>query len=383
MNPLTRSRGTAVKTPIALVAVVVPLIAVLTACSHEPAAEVLRPVRTVEVRYGEAREAHRYVGTVQSRHEVEQAFRVGGKVVERRVDVGDVVREGDVLAVLDDNDYRLAVLAAEQQLTAAVANARQAESDRKRLEDLKADGSVSVADDEHAQSAAQTTKAAAEAQARQLELARNQLQYTTLRAPRGGVVTAIRFEVGQVVAAGQPVVSLANEGEPEIVIDVPEDHLASFKQAHYRAWLASAPDEKFEVSLRELAPQAAAQTRTFRARLKPTPPRPLPLGATATLVVERPVSSSTAAALPASSITQSKGQPALWVVHRSKTEAAGTVELVPVDVHAYRNDEVLVSGPPAGELVVVAGVHKMAPGLRVALAGAAEGSATTTRQAAR
>jgi hypothetical protein len=95
------------------------------------------------------------------------------------------------------------------------------------------------------------------------------------------------------------------------------------------------------------------------------------------------VSSSAAAALPASAITQSKGQPALWVVRRSKTEPAGTVELVPVEVHAYRNDEVLVSGPPAGELVVVAGVHKMAPGLRVALPGAAEASATTPRQAAR
>ena len=375
MNPLNRPRGTVVKTSIALATIVAPLAAVLTACSHEPAPEVLRPVRTVEVRYGEAREANRYVGTVQSRHEVEQAFRVGGKVIDRRVDVGDVVREGDVLAVLDDSDYRLAVQAAEQQLTAATANAKQAESDRKRLEDLKADGSVSVADDEHAQSAAQTTKAAAEAQARQLALARNQLQYTVLRAPRSGVVTAVRFEVGQVVAAGQPVVSIANEGEPEIVIDVPEDHLGTFRQAHYRAWLASSPNEKFEVSLRELAPQAAAQTRTFRARLQPTPPRPLPLGATATLVVDRPVSSSAAAALPASSISQSKGQPALWIVRRSKTEGVGIVELVPVEVHAYRNDEVLVSGPPAGELVVVAGVHKMSPDLKVLLPSAPEGGA--------
>lgn len=367
------------KTTIALVAVVAPLTALLTACSDEPAPEALRPVRTVAVRYDEARETNRYVGTVQSRHEVDQAFRVGGKVVERRVDVGDVVRNGDVLAVLDDNDYRLAVQAAEQQLTAALANAKQAESDRQRLEDLKADGSVSAADDEHAQSAAQTTKAAAEAQARQLELARNQLEYTTLRAPRDGVVTAVRFEIGQVVAAGQPVVSVANESEPEIVIDVPEDHLATFRQARFRAWLASAPEEKFEVSLRELAPQAAAQTRTFRARLKPTLPQSLPLGATATLAVERPLSSAAAAALPASAITQSKGRPALWIVRRSKADAAGTVELVPVEVHAYRNEEVLVSGPPAGELVVVAGVHKMAPGLRVALAGAAAGSATTPK----
>jgi RND family efflux transporter MFP subunit len=382
MNTPTRKRGSVVKTSIAVVAVVAPLTAMLAACGREPAPEVLRPVRTVEVRYDQARESHRYVGTVHSRHEVDQAFRVGGKVVERRVDVGQKVQEGDVLAVLDDEDYRLAVQAAEQQLAAATANARQAESDRKRLEALKLDGSVSDADEEHAASAAQTTRAAQEAQLRQLNLARNQLDYAVLRAPRSGVVTAIRFEAGQVVAAGQPVVSIANEGEPEIVIDVPEDHLESFRQAQYRAWLASAPDETFEVSLRELSPQAAAQTRTFRARLKPAAPRPLPLGATATLVVERPVSTAAAAALPASAITQSKGQAALWIVRPAQDERAGTVELVPVEVHGYRNDEVLVSGPPAGEQVVVAGVHKMSPGLRVALPVSSPDKAEI-RQAAR
>jgi hypothetical protein len=95
------------------------------------------------------------------------------------------------------------------------------------------------------------------------------------------------------------------------------------------------------------------------------------------------MASTTAAALPASSITQDKGKPALWVVRRAKTGLAGTVELVPVQVHGYRNDEVLVSGPPAGEVVVVAGVHKLAPGLRVALSGGAETDPTAMRQAAR
>ena len=288
-----------------------------------------------------------------------------------------------MLAVLDDIDYRLAVQAAEQQLTAAIANAKQAESDRKRLEALKADGSVSAADDEHAQSAAQTTKAAAEAQARQLELARNQLQYTVLRAPSSGVVTAVRFEVGQVVAAGQPVVSLANEGEPEIVIDVPEDHLATFKQAHYRGLARERTGREIRSKpARTCAPGRRADTDV------PCPPEADPPAAAAPgrhghadRGASRGVLGSGRASR--SSITQSKGQPALWVVHRSKTEPAGTVELVPVDVHGYRNDEVLVSGPPAGELVVVAGVHKMAPGLRVALSGAAEGDATATRQAAR
>ncbi|MFO1324493.1 MAG: efflux RND transporter periplasmic adaptor subunit [Burkholderiales bacterium] len=356
--------------PILLTALVAVTIAAgLSGCSNKPAPEALRTVRTAEVRYDKNQESNRYVGTVQSRHEVNEAFRVGGKVVQRKVEVGQKVREGDVLAVLDDTDYRLAVDAAQQQLTAATTQARQADSDRKRLDALKADGSVSHADDEKAQSAARTTAAAAEAEARKLDLARNRLAYTVLRASRTGVVTAVRFEAGQVVAEGLPIMSIASEGEPEIVADVPENDLEAFKSARYKAWLASAPGESFEVVLRELAPQAAAQTRTFRARLKPAAARPLPLGATATLVVERSVGANAAAAIPAAAITQSKGQPAVWVVHREGAQPFGTVNLSAVSVHGYRNDEALVSGLPAGELVVTAGVQKMAPGLKVALAG--------------
>lgn len=349
-----------------------PMVAMLAGCTEDkPPPEALRMVRTVELRYDTAQEANRYVGTVQSRHEVDQAFRVGGKILKRRVEVGQTVREGEVLAVLDDVDYRLAEQAARQQLTAAIAEARQAESDRQRLQALKADGSVSVSDEEHAQSKAEMTQAAAEAQARELELARNRQKYTVLRASRSGVVTARKFEVGQVVAEGQPVVSIADAGAPEIVVDVPEDHLATFKASRFKASLASAPDQTFDVVLRELSPQAAAQTRTFRARLKPAATRALPLGATATLMVERSVGDVSAAAIPASALTQNKGQPAVWIVRRAGTEPVGTVELVPVTVHAYRNDEVLLSGPPAGELIVTAGVQKMAPGLKVALSGTA------------
>ncbi|HSC07806.1 MAG TPA: efflux RND transporter periplasmic adaptor subunit [Steroidobacteraceae bacterium] len=332
-------------------------------------------VRTVELRYDKAREANRYFGTVQARHEVDQAFRVGGKIASRKVDVGQSVREGDVLAVLDDVDYRLAEDAARQQLVASTAQARQAESDRKRLEALKVDGSVSAADEEQAQTRAQQTKAASEADERKLELARNKLKYTVLRAPRTGVVTVVRAEIGQVVAEGQPVVSIAAHGEPEIVVDVPEDHFASFKEAKYKAWLATAPGETFDVSLRELSLQAAAQTRTYRARLKPVTPRRLPLGATATVAVERSAADTAVGVVPASAITQAKGQPAVWVVRRAGTEPVGTVDLVPVKVHAYRNDEVLLSGLPAGELIVTAGVQKMAPGLRVALGAATRGEA--------
>ncbi|WP_280155011.1 efflux RND transporter periplasmic adaptor subunit [Piscinibacter sp. XHJ-5] len=362
-------------------AVTLAVVALLSACSPDkPPVETRRPVRTSEIVYDATREANRYAGTVQSRFEVDQAFRVGGKVSRRLVDVGQVVREGDVLAVLDDSDYRLAEEAARQQWTAAVAVARQAESDRKRLGSLKADGSVSVADDEKAHSGAQSAQASEGALSRQLELAGNRVKYAVLRASRSGVVTAVRLEVGQVVAEGQPVVAIADPGTPEIVVDVPEDQLAAFKTARFKASLASSPDEHFELALREMSPQAAAQTRTYRARLKPVSARPLPLGATATLVTDRVISDAQVAAIPATALTQSGGRPAVWLVKRVGNEPVGSVDPMPVAVHGYRNDLALVSGLPAGGQVVTAGVQKMAPGLKVALPDAA---LDTTQQAAR
>jgi RND family efflux transporter MFP subunit len=351
----------------------VPLAALLAACSPEtPPADVIRPVHTVELRYDLAPETNRYAGTVRARHEVNEAFRVAGKVAQRRVEVGQVVRAGEVLAIVEDADYKLAADAAQQAVTAAASQARQAESDHQRLAALKTDGSVSESDEERARTAALTAKANAQAQARQLELALNRLNYTVLRASRSGVVTDVRFETGQVVAEGLPVVSIAGDGEPEIVVDVPEDQVATFRQARFKAKLASAPGETFDVVLRELSPQAAAQTRTYRARLKPVTGRVLPLGATARLLVERPVAPSKVAAVPASAMTQSAGQPAVWIVRSTPADGAATVELAPVKVSGYSNELAYVSGLPAGTRVVTAGVQKMSPGLRVALLGATE-----------
>ncbi len=359
--------------PILLAATVAALLA---ACGqNKPSAEAPRAVRTAELRYDTAGETNRYFGAVHARYEVDQAFRVAGKVVQRRVEVGQSVHEGDVLAVLDDADYRLAEEAARQQLIAATTQARQAESDRQRLNALHRDGSVSTSDDEHAQSGEHKAKAAAEAEARTLELARNRLKYTTLRASQSGVVTSVHFEVGQVVAEGQPVVSIADPGEPEIVVDVPEDQLNAFEKAHFSAALTAMPQDSFALTLRELAPQAAAQTRTYRAKLRPASARGLPLGASATVSAQGTAGDTPIAVIPASAITQANGQPAVWAVRaagaESAGEATGTVALIPITVHGYRSDEVLVSGPPAGERIVTAGVQKMSPGLRVALPDAA------------
>ncbi|MFQ2104234.1 efflux RND transporter periplasmic adaptor subunit [Aeromonas rivipollensis] len=344
------------------------LITLLCACSEPaPSTSALRPVSTIALHYDSLRNSHRYFASVASRYEVEQAFRIGGKVQERKVDVGQVVNEGDVLAVLDDTDYLLAEEAARQRLDAAKAAAWQAEADWLRLKALKKNGSVSASHEEQAHSTLRTARAAAQAEARQFELARNQVNYTLLRAPISGVVTALRMETGQVVAAGQAVITIANEGKPEVVADIPENRLAEFKAARYKASLATEPDRYFDVELRELSAQASAQTRTYRARLKPVEPRQLPLGATATLIAEHTDGGARVATLPATALTQEQGAPAVWTVQQDGAGNSGVVKLVKVAIQGYRSDQVLISGPAEGALIVTAGVQKMAPGLKVAL----------------
>lgn len=355
----------------AAAAIAATLTTQLCACS-EPAqtAEIFRPVKTVALNYEDMRNTNSYFATVASRYEVDQAFRIGGKVLERRVDIGQSVKAGDILAVLDDIDYRLNQEAALQRLDAAKAAARQADSDWKRLEALKKDGSVSESLEEQAHSTLLTTRAVAEAEARQFDLARNQVKYTVLRASNSGVITSLHMEVGQVVAPGQAVISIANENEPEIVVDVPENNLEEFKNSHYRATLSSAANDSFDVVLRELSMQATPQTRTYRAKLKPATPRKLPLGASATLVAKHSTQDAQVAVIPSSALTQYQGSPAVWTVHPVDDGLTGTVEQINVAIEGYRNDEVLVSGPVAGTLVVTAGIQKMAPGLRVTLPAA-------------
>lgn len=368
------------KTTITTASVALALITLLSACSSDAPVEVLRPIRSVQLHYDNVRDVNRYFAAVQARHEVDQAFQVGGKVVERRVELGQSVRQGDVLAVLDAADYHLSTDGAKRQLEAAVSRQQQAASDWKRMQALKEDGSVSASDEERAKSTLETATAAAKAQSRAFELAQNQLGYTVLRASRSGVITKLNFEIGQVVPPGQPVIGVADDREPEIVVDVPEEHLQQFKRSKFHAFIAGNSNESFEVELREIAAQAATQTRTYRARLKPRNDLRLPLGASATLIAERVGTGAAAASIPATALTQLNGKPAVWAARPLGKQQKARVELVPVTVRGYRNEEVLVAGPKQGTVVVTAGIHKMAPGLIVAMPSEPAPAAADTKR---
>lgn len=349
-----------------------PLLLLLAACSREapstPPADV-RPVRAEQVGLSDARSSTRYTGEVRARYETDLAFRVAGRVQSRMVELGTPVKAGQLIATLDPNDYALAVTAVQAQRVAAEAEAKLAQQDLRRYTDLRARNFIAQAELDRRQ----TTADAALARVRQLraEAARqaNQQAYTRLTAPQAGVVTALAFEAGQVVAAGQTVAQLAKNGELEVRIDVPENTLDALRAARnlkIRLW--SRPEKVYDGRLRELSPMADAASRTYRARVSVLQPdAAVKLGMTATVEIGN--QSAPRLSVAQTALFKIGAQPQVWVVDpHSQKVAARSVQIG--DLNGDR--AAIVSGLAAGEWVVTAGVHKIAPGQQVRLAPSAK-----------
>lgn len=331
----------------------------LAACERPlPPPEPPRPVLTRvvgESTGGQPTGASPYAGEIRSRHETPLAFRIGGKLLERPVDVGATVRPGELLARLDPVDPALSASAAEAQLALAEAEAR-------RYRELRTQNFVSQA----ALDARETTLRAMRAQA---ELARNQRAYTELRADRAGVVAAVAAEPGQVVGAGQTVLRLARPDTPEVLIALPESRIAGLRvgrAAEITLWAET--DARYRGVLRELSPVADAATRTYAARISLLEPDArVRLGMTASVRFEAAAAEPSPLTVPLTSVFQHEGRPALWVV-----DADSIVRLRPVEVLAWgETAATLASGVAAGERIVEAGVHKLVAGERIRIATAA------------
>jgi len=339
----------------------------LSACGEKSPPQLkLHPVLVVTAHNVSGGYERTFTGVVRARYESDQGFRTGGKVAARLVEVGQSVSAGQALARLDPADYELGLRAAEDQLQAAKVDAEQAASDEARFRRLLADHSVAVADHER-QKARSDAAAARQAQAsRQLELARNRTKYATLVAEFAGVITSVRFEVGQVVAEGQPVVTIAKPSELEVVADLPEELAGNARAISASASLWDAPELTLPLKLRELSPAASAQTRTFHARFSildksPTTRQALHLGMTANLHLAAR-DGELAAILPATAIWKTDGKSMVWQIEN----AGSKIVAQPVEVIRYTDEAVLVRGVADGARVVSAGVQKLTPGLEVA-----------------
>jgi RND family efflux transporter MFP subunit len=360
----------------------VPAVALLTAstlaaCNHAPAqsriADAPVPVRVAPVVFTPQKSVLALSGSVQARTLADLAFRVGGKVVDRPVEIGDHVDAGQVLARLDEADLKLSFEAAQNALQSAIADAANARADFSRYERLGRDSSAFLPSQyDHRLSAARMADARLLQASRQVALAKDQLNYGTLRADADGVITALPVQVGQVVAAGQTVASLAHTAQTEVVVDVPENRLPEVRKAvRVDISLWADPEHKLTGRVREIGAQADAASRTFAVKVTvlDTPPNLLELGMTATVRFVSPPRTPVAI-LPATAITDRNGAPAVWVFHPRAQHAM----LQSVKVAGYGGDGsvAIASGLSPGEQVVTAGASEIDPNMHlVAWAGAA------------
>ena len=343
----------------------------LTACSGPPApVAAVRPVFVTTVTPAASAQTRSFTAVVRARVETDLGFRTGGKVVDRLIEIGDTVKAGQVLARLDPADYQLAVSAATDQVQAASVDAQQAASDEARLRRLLADGSVGAADHERQKARADAAAARLDQARRQLDLARNREGYATLVAPYAGVVTALRFERGQVVAEGQPVLSLARDGEREIVAELPEEWVGRVRTLAATAtpWHDAKNDAKapLPLVLRELSPLASAQGRTFRVRYAAVPESraqvaALPLGSTMQLNLSGPPSGPATTAVPVTALVKASASAGVWVID---AKGSGLV-FTPVQVVAIDDAWVHVTGLAGGSRVVSVGAQKLDAGITV------------------
>jgi RND family efflux transporter MFP subunit len=331
-----------------------------------PAASQPRAVRAVTVERRATGQTLSLTGHVRAKDQVSVAFRLDGRVLERPVTVGDVLRPGQIIARLDKQDEENALRSAQADLASVEAQRKQARLTFARQQELLKDGWTPRAKFDEAQQALATAEAQVDAAQAKLRIARDQLSYTVLVADAPSAVTAVGAEPGEVLRAGQMVVQLAVQGARDVVFDAPEQLVRTApRDPIVEIVLNDDPLVTASGRVREVAPQADATTRTFQVKVGIVDPPPaMRLGSTVTGRITLPLPAGLE--VPASALTESEGRPAVWVVDAQSR----TVSLRKVDVAHYAQASVLISdGLQNGELVVTAGVQTLHPGQKVQILG--------------
>lgn len=331
----------------------------LAACGAREAVEETPRPAVVTRAEADGSRVEAFAGVVQARHESPLGFRIAGKLTERRVEVGDRVETGQVLATLDPEDLSLQVEARRSELVAARADLELARSERDRYRAMVERKLVSASLYEARENAFEAAAARVEGIEAALAVNRNQATYATLRADHAGVVTAISAEAGQVLAAGQPVLRLAREDELEVVIALPEQHRAAFSagdDAAIELWAREG--QRTPGRIREISPEADPMARTFAARIAfDAAAASAWLGQSARVYFLR--QGGAALTVPLTALHADEGSPALWVVDPERA----TVSLRPVRIGPYSSERVpVIAGLEAGEWIVAAGVHLLREG---------------------
>jgi membrane fusion protein, multidrug efflux system len=351
------------KTKMAISLLAVALLAAGCGPKDAPVHEEIRPVRSIVVGASSGSVGATYSGQVQARYESKLGFQTSGKVVARLVEVGSHVKRGQPLMRLDPALEALHVAAAVADVDAAKSRVAQNRVDLQRTEQLQSRNFASQAEVDQQRLALAQAESQLKSAIAQQQIKLNQRGYTELTADRDGLVAAISAEAGQVVSAGQQIVTVAADGEREVLVSIPESRVDELRQAktlQISVW--ARPGKTYQGVLRELAPDADSVTRTYSARIAvKDADSALMLGMTAS-VFTPDVDGSTAIRLPLSAIYNKDGQPRVWIVDGNNSQVATRA----VKLGSAQNDSVLISsGLAPGETVVTAGAHMLHAGQRV------------------
>lgn len=322
-------------------------------------------VRTAVVGVAAATQGYTYSGEVRGRYESQLAFQVNGKIIKRNVELGSVINAGDVLMQIDPKDIQQTVNSTSAQVYSAESQLRLAESNLNRFRQLYEQGAVGRMTYDQYVSAYEVAAAAVQQASAQHTQGANQLDYSLLRADKPGVISAITAEVGQVVSAGQPVLTLVQDGEREVEISVPENRIEELRKAQQikvTFWALS--NVTTDGKVREISPMADPVTRTYKVRISLlNPPPEIKLGMTAAVTLLGSDAQQTVT-IPLAAIYQNGDTPAVWVV------TGNTITLRPIKIGQFGDGTIQVlEGLQQGDRIITAGVHKLKEGQKVKAGG--------------
>ncbi len=304
-------------------------------------------------------------GTIAARVVSNLSFRTSGRISERRVDVGDHVKAGDVLAMIAPVEQQADVASANAALQAAQASLVQAQSSFDRQQHLMDGGFTTRSSFDSAQEQLRAAHSTVDAAKADLAAAQEQLSLTVLKADADGVITARDAETGQVVAPAQTVFTLAHNGGRDAIFNVYEGILASHPPKDgITVKLLSNPDVVASAVVREVSPALDTTTGTVQVTMSLIDP-PAAMGLGAAVLGIGTTETENLIMLPWTSLAAGESGPAVWIVDRD----TNTVSQRPIKVDRYKAGEILVAaGLKEGELVVTSGGQFLHTGQSVAIA---------------
>ncbi|MEO8383919.1 MAG: efflux RND transporter periplasmic adaptor subunit [Betaproteobacteria bacterium] len=339
----------------------------LTGCAKQDSATaIIRPALAYKIPATSGVESEVFAGDIHARIEADHAFRVAGKISQRLVDAGATVKKGQALARIDPQDVRFAAVAGKAQVAAQMTESDFADAELKRFQDLFNKGFVSKSALDQKVNLANAAKARLDAARAQSNVSINQESYATLLAETDGIVTQVMIEAGQVIAAGQPIMKIANPREKELAISVPESKFGDFKgkgaaPRELRVALWSNPDKYYKAKIREIGGTADPVTRTYAVRISLLEPdEAVQLGMSAYAVFVGANQADTVS-VPLSALYVRDKTTGVWQIAPD-----GKVALRPVTVVQYRETSAIVKPDNGslkpGDIIVAAGVHKLREG---------------------